>query len=76
MTSNDRDGGPIIIVGFMLGCLFMGLTSAFLNRDYTDLSKAEEICAIHNSTPKEYDAHSELVCDNGVEVNYRSYKAD
>jgi hypothetical protein len=72
------DGSEVVIgvfFGTFAGIFIMGQTLCNVNRHHEDLSKAEEICAKFDSTPKYYDVDDELVCENGMEVNYRKFKS-
>lgn len=69
---NDSIGLGICI-GIVLGMFFMGLISAFVNRDFEDLENIPVICSeFFNSEPASFDIHGEVVCENGMSANYRS----
>jgi hypothetical protein len=60
-------------IGLFIGCVaaFVGLS--YNNLSYEALGKAEQICETFKSTPESFDLAGELVCENGVTVNYRKF---
>ena len=64
---------PVGFVSFLAGVFFMGVVMDHSNRSYEPLSKVKEICNIFESEPEWFDYNGELVCENGVTVNYRTF---
>lgn len=63
-----------IIVGYFLGVVVTVFAVVTTNRSYTTheerLTRLEKLCSVHNSKPISFDLNGELVCENGLIINY------
>lgn len=59
----------VFVVGLGMGLVIMDNA----NRNYEHIKHFEDICAKFDSTPYLFDTDDELVCANGVRINYTTY---